>query len=278
MNKPYLWATMNSKDYKKICEAAIPVLKKTGNFILAQLNQVGRDEIERKGLNSLVSYVDKEAENMLVEGLGAILPDAGFITEENTVDQNKKEYTWIIDPLDGTSNFLHGIPHFAISVALMHQDQIVVGLIEDICKSQCYYASAQGGSFCEGQIIQVSETFKVSEALVATGFPYNVKDVAPLIRTLGYFMRYARGIRRYGAAALDLVYVASGKFDCYYESTLNSWDVAAGSLIVQEAGGKVSDFRGGEDYIFGREIIVANPDIHEAVQKIIKYLQLEKID
>lgn len=260
---------MNSKDYKKLCLEAIEVIKKTSAFIQGEMNMVSKNEIETKGLNSLVSYVDKEAEIMLVEGLGSLLPNSGFITEENTVQQDSKQYTWIIDPLDGTNNFLHGIPHFAISVALMVDDRIIIGMVEDICKKQCYYAWQGGGAFRENVPIKVSETSKVSESLIATGFPYKVEDVAPLIRTLGHFMRYARGIRRYGAAALDLAYVASGRFDCYYETTLNVWDVAAGALIVQEAGGKVTDFRGEHDYLFGREIIVANPFIHPEVQRIV---------
>lgn len=260
---------MERKDYKNICELSIPLIKSTGVFIKDELNKVTRAHIETKDLNSLVSYVDKEAEKQLVEGLRDILPDAGFITEEETIEQETKEATWIIDPLDGTSNYLHQIPHFSISVGLMVNDQIVVGIVLNAYSGECFYAWKDGGAYLDGTSISVSDTRGIDSSLIATGFPYKVHDVAPLIRTLGHFMRYARGIRRMGSAALDLAYVACGRFDCYYETTLNAWDVAAGTLIVTEAGGIVSDFVGGDNFLFGRHVIAANGHIHKDIQRVI---------
>jgi len=260
---------MEYKDHKIICEQALPIIKSVGEFIKGQLNQVEKSQIETKKRNSLVSYVDKEAERQLVSALGRILPASGFITEEDTVKQETKAVTWIIDPLDGTSNYLHRIPHFAVSVALMVDQEVVIGVVLNAHTDECFYAYKDGGAYLNGNPISVSKTPDVSDSLIATGFPYLVKDVAPLIRTLGHFMRYARGIRRFGAAALDLAFVACGRFDCYYETTLNSWDVAAGALIVKEAGGDVSDFQGGEDYIFGRQVIASNGIIHQDIQKVI---------
>ncbi len=261
---------MIDKDYKKICELCIPLIKTTGHFIKEQLFKVEKEQIEVKDLNSLVSYVDKQAEEELVAGLHKILPEAGFITEENTILQEEKRLTWIIDPLDGTSNFLHRIPHFAISVGLMVEQKIMIGIVLNAYSGECFYSWKDGGAYLDGRRIYVSDTVEVSNSLIATGFPYKVKDVAPLIRTLGHFMRHGRGIRRFGAAALDLAFVACGRFDCYYESTLNAWDVAAGILLVQEAGGKISDFEGGENYLFGKHIIAANPSIHKDILGIIK--------
>ncbi len=260
---------MESKDYKNICESVLPLVKSTGDFIKNELYQVEKSQIETKDLNSLVSYVDKEAEQLLVAGLKKILPDSGFITEENTIAQETKEATWIIDPLDGTSNYLHRIPHFSVSVGLMIGNEIVVGIVLHAYSGECFYAWQGGGAYLDGKRISVSDTSAVGSALIATGFPYEVDDVEPLIRTLGYFMRYARGIRRMGSAALDLAYVACGRFDCYYEISINAWDVAGGIIIVKEAGGVVSDFKGNDDYLFGRNIIVANPNIHKNVQEII---------
>lgn len=260
---------MERKDYKNICELSIPLIKSTGVFIKNELNKVTQAQIETKDRNSLVTYVDKEAEKQLVEGLRVILPDSGFITEEDTIEQETKESTWIIDPLDGTSNYLHRIPHFSVSVGLMVDDQIVVGIVLNAYSGECFYAWKNGGAYLDGAPISVSDTSRVDSSVIATGFPYKIDDVAPLIRTLGHFMRYARGIRRMGSAALDLAYVACGRFDCYYETTLNAWDVAAGTLIVTEAGGVVSDFDKGQNFLFGRQVIAANKHIHQDVHQVI---------
>ena len=151
----------------------------------------------------------------------------------------------------------------------MIDGEIRIGIVLNAHTDECYYAWEGGGSFLNGRPIRVSQTSAIGDALIATGFPYKIQDVAPLIRTLGYFMRYARGIRRYGAAALDLAYVASGRFDVYYETTLNSWDVAGGILLVQEAGGKVSSFDKQADPLFARSIIATNDKVYDEVVRII---------
>ncbi len=261
---------MSHKDYKIIAAECQPIMRKVGAFINNELGKVNNSDIEVKGLNSLVSYVDKQAEIMLVEELSKLLPEAGYITEEETVEQGGKEVEWIIDPLDGTNNFLHGIPHFAVSVGLKVGDQLTVGLVLSVVSGELFYASLDGGAFLDDRPIRVSSTPDLSQSLVATGFPYQVEDVAPLIRTLGHFMRYARGVRRMGAAALDLAYVACGRFDTFYETTLNAWDVAGGAVILSEAGGALSDFRGGDDYLFGQELIASNGLIHDQVMQAIK--------
>lgn len=260
---------MKNKDYKNLCAESLPLIKRTGKFIREELFKVEKSQIEVKDLNSLVSYVDMEAERQLVNDLGGLFPEAGFITEEDTVEQKHNGTAWIIDPLDGTSNYLHKIPHFAISVALMVDNQIVLGIVLNAYTGECFYAWKNGGAYLNGQVISVSETSEVSQSIIATGFPYKAEEVDPLMRTLGYFMQNGRGIRRFGAAALDLVFVACGRFDSYYEATLNAWDVAAGALIVQEAGGSVTDFKNGRDYLFGQTIIASNKLIHQEVQTII---------
>ncbi len=256
---------MTHKDYKNLCELTIPVVRSVGEFIRSEVEKISKSDIITKEHNSLVSYVDKSAEEKLVAALSVIYPGSGFITEEDTVDQVRKEGTWIIDPLDGTTNFLHNIPHYAVSVALMIEGEIVCGVVLNAATDHCYYAWKGGGAYHDGEVITVSETAQLSDSIVATGFPYRKDDVTPLLSMLTDMMRHARGIRRMGAAALDLVYVACGRFDCYYEANINAWDIAAGILIVQEAGGKVDDYSAGDDIIFGGKIMASNGIIHDEV-------------
>ena len=259
---------MNHKDYKILCEQLMPTVETVGAFIQGEVNRVNIDDIETKDRNSLVSYVDKEAEKMLVRDLRRILPTSGFITEENTVERSDSSQTWIIDPLDGTNNFLHRIPHFAISIALQVDGDIVIGIVYDVCKQDCYWAIKDGGAFINDVRINTSKTSLVESAMIATGFPYSIRDEYPIVNTLRYFMKEARGIRRYGAAALDLAYVACGRFDCYYETTLNSWDIAAGSLIVSEAGGRVTEFDGSHRFLESGQIVASNDHIHEELLQV----------
>ena len=261
---------MLNSDYKLISTQLQPIMRKVGIFIKKELGKVSKEQIEIKGRNSLVSYVDKSAEEMLVSALTKLIDGASFITEEETVEQGQSDVIWIVDPLDGTNNFLHGIPHFAVSVGLLVDGEIVVGQVLEVNSEELFTASKGNGAYLNDQLIKVSQTPSLSDALVGTGFPYQIDDVAPLIRTLGHFMRYGRGVRRMGAAALDLAYVACGRFDAYYETTLSPWDVAGGAILIKEAGGAISDFKGQENYIFGEQLIASNGHFHNELIKIIK--------
>lgn len=253
-----------------ICKQSCVIVREVGYFIKQELGKVGNKDIETKALNSLVSYVDKTAEEQLVKGLGAILPEATFLTEEATVEQKDGVFRWIIDPLDGTTNFLHQLPFFAISVGLQHQGKMVLGIILEVNRDECFYAWQGGGAFLNGKKINVSTSKKLEDSLIATGFPYSaLKHIKTYLKTLDFFMKNTRGVRRFGSAALDLAYVACGRFDAFYEYSLNAWDVAGGAIIVQEAGGIVMDFRGGSDYLFGGEIIALNPNIKTPVLESI---------
>lgn len=258
-------------DLEKYCREARTIVTNTGAFIKEELGKVKQDAIETKALNSLVSYVDKQAEQRLVAGLGELLPEATFLTEEETVVQQEGDLRWIIDPLDGTTNFLHQIPVFSVSVALQQKGQIVIGIVYEINQDECFYAWKDGGAFMNDQAIQVSSNSKLADALTATGFPYyNYDQMLPYLEILKHFMKYTRGIRRLGSAAVDLAYVACGRFDFFFEYSLNAWDVAGGAFIVQEAGGIVSDFQGGDDFLFGKEMIAACGNIYPEVLGIIK--------
>lgn len=257
-------------NYQEICEQAVPVIKRAGQFIREQLGNVKTGDIEVKALNSLVSYVDKNAEERLVEGLSKILPEAVFLTEEETVETQEGTYRWIIDPLDGTTNFLHQLPVFSVSVALQHNNDLVVGIVYEVNQDECFYAWQNGGAYLNGQRISVSSTQTLSDALIATGFPYYDYDrMASYIEVLKYFMQHTRGIRRLGSAAVDMAYVACGRFDTFYEYSLNAWDVAGGIVLVKEAGGQVTDFKGQDNYLFGKEMIASNSGLFEEVKKLI---------
>lgn len=258
-------------NYELICQKAIESVKTTGEFIRKEYFTFSSQHIEYKGLNNLVSYVDKTAEIQLVTALQNILPAAGFIAEEDTNSTVGEEYNWIIDPLDGTTNFIHGVPMFAISVALVKNKIPVIGIVYEIIRDECFYATKDGKAFCNDKEIQVSDCKIMNQSLLATGFPYyDFEKMEQYIQLLRHLMKNCHGLRRMGSAAIDLVYVACGRFDTFFEYNLNSWDVAGGALIVERAGGKVTDFEGTNNYVFGGEILATNGHIHAEILDICK--------
>jgi myo-inositol-1(or 4)-monophosphatase len=244
-----------------ICHNVCELSKTTGAFILAERSKFSTTQIEIKGKNDFVSYVDKTSEKLIVEGLEKLLPEAGFIAEEGTSTKKGEVYNWIIDPLDGTTNFIHGIPCFAISIALMRNQELIMGVIYEINFDECFYAWEGSKAYLNGKEISVSKIDKVSDSLIATGFPYyDYSRLNEYMELFKHFMKNTHGLRRLGSAATDLAYVACGRFEGFYEYYLQPWDVAAGAFIVKQAGGKVTDFKGEENYIFGREIVAGNSD------------------
>ena len=258
-------------DVENICKKCLSEISFVGSFIEKELGKVQNDKIEHKSLNSLVSYVDKTAEEMLVESCLQILPDSCFITEEETIsNSSEKDWRWIIDPLDGTTNFLHQIPFFSISVALQYQSKTVLGIVYEINRKEMFYAWSGAGCFLNGKQVRVTQTKNLADTLIATGFPYyDFEKTENYLKLLGLLMPKTRGIRRIGSAALDLAYTACGRFDAFYEYSLAPWDVAAGAFLVEEAGGKISDFKGGDNYLFGKEMLATNPFIFEEMQQLI---------
>ncbi|XOV92449.1 MAG: inositol monophosphatase family protein [Bacteroidota bacterium] len=241
-----------------------------GQFIREESMQFSLKDVELKGKSDLVSYVDKQAEKLLVNDLSKLLPEAGFITEEGTIDQQDKELTWIIDPLDGTTNFVHGVPSYAVSVGLKKENEIILGFVYEINRSECFYAWKDGGAYLNGEPIQVSPVKNLDEGLYSTGFPANsfpkVEEYLSILRSL---LSQSHGIRRMGSAATDLAYVACGRLEGFFEYNLKPWDVAGASIIIKEAGGYVSDFNGGDNYLFGREII-AGCKIHSQLVEVVQ--------
>jgi len=253
-------------DYVSLCQSVCKVAQDAAAYISTEAKRLKTGDIETKGLHNYVTYVDKNAEKLIVEALRKLLPEAGFIVEENTIDKKGTKYNWIVDPLDGTTNFIHGIPCYSVSIALMENDTTVIGVVYEVNLNECFYAYLNSPAYLNGKEIKVSNALYLSDSLLATGFPYyDYKYLDNYLAFFKFLMHESRGVRRLGSAAVDLAYVACGRFDGFYEYSLNPWDVAAGAFIVKQAGGKVCDFSGGKNYIFGKEIIASNPFIYKQI-------------
>lgn len=258
-------------DLEKICEEVNLLSKKVGAFIKAQ--KISLNDIEIKAKNSLVTYVDKTAEKMIVQRLAELIPESGFITEEETITKTGEKYNWIIDPLDGTTNFIHSVPCFCVSIGLKRDEELILGVIYEINLDELFYAWEGSKAYLNGKEIKVSPTLTIENALVATGFPYyDYEKQNEYMLLFQDLMKSSRGLRRLGSAAVDLAYVACGRYDAFYEYSLNSWDVAAGAFIVRQAGGVVSDFSGTDNFLFGKELIACNKEIYdEFLKKVALY-------
>ena len=256
---------------QNIIQQVTELSKEVGDFIRNEKEKINSDVIENKGLHDFVTYVDKTSEQKLIDGLLKIIPNSGFIAEENTADYKGEEYRWIVDPLDGTTNFIHGLSPFAISIALQQNEKTIAGIVYEINLDECFYAYKNGGAFLNNKAISVSKAKKVKDSLIATGFPYyDYSRIDNFMKSLNYFIQNSHGVRRLGSAATDLVYVACGRLEAFYEYSLSPWDVAAGAFIVQEAGGNVCDFNGTDNWLFGKEIIASNPFVYDEFLDIVK--------
>lgn len=257
-------------DLKSLCAEIETAARMAGEFIKNESAIFDINDTETKGLNNFVSYVDKGSEKMLVEKLAPLISDAGFITEEGTSVKKGLKYNWIIDPLDGTTNFLHGVHPFAVSIGLMEDKEVIAGVIHEAGGNETFTAWKNGGAWLNGQRIHVSSIPKVSGSLAATGFPYNLFDrLDPYMNLLTYLLKNTHGLRRLGCASIDLAYVACGRFDLFFEYDLKLWDIAAGMLIVREAGGRFSDFSGNMANLTGDETIASNSFIYYELLEII---------
>ncbi|NVO30949.1 inositol monophosphatase family protein [Hymenobacter lapidiphilus] len=258
-------------DYNQISFQLAAVTRYAGQFIRQESATFNRSHIESKGVHDLVSYVDKETEKLLVAGLREVLPEAGFITEEGTEGAERaEEFNWIIDPLDGTTNFVHGLPVYCVSVGLVRGQELVAGVVYEVVRDECFRAAKGGGAFCNELPIHVSDVPDLNSSLIATGFPYTDFGLMDdYLKVLGAFMRGSHGVRRVGSAAADLAYVAAGRFEGFFEFNLNSYDVAAGILLVREAGGRVTEFLADGDPLSGREILASNGLVHGEMRELI---------
>jgi myo-inositol-1(or 4)-monophosphatase len=232
-------------------------------------NQLDRLEYSSKGRNDYVSQADVEAERAVLDVLTRAYPDHGIIAEESG-EREGSEYTWIIDPLDGTTNFLHGFPMFAVSVAVKRAGVLEHGVVYDPLHDEMFTASRGEGAQLNGKRIRVSTTRKLAPSLLGTGFPFrDLAIIEPWMRSFQSLLPKTSGIRRAGAAALDLAYVAAGRLDGFWEFGLKPWDMAAGALLIREAGGLVADVSGGQDFLESGNLVSANPLIFEEFRKIV---------
>jgi myo-inositol-1(or 4)-monophosphatase len=230
---------------------------------LIQRNYARPKTIRKKAENDLVTETDVAVEEFLKKHLAALLPQSVFLAEESASGQALRDGTWIVDPLDGTTNFAHGLPFVATSVALWDQGEPVLGVVNLPLLGEVFTAVLGGGTCCNGESVHVSDTTELSQSLVATGFPYDIQTFLPeILRNLELFLPRTRGVRRPGAAALDLAYVACGRYDGFWESALHPWDTAAGILLVTEAGGRVSQYSGASYTPGDRGVVASNGHVH----------------
>lgn len=253
-----------------LCAQVQELAREVGRFIHDERLKFTADDIIYKGKTDMVTYVDKTSESRIVAGLKDLLPGSGFIAEEGTAKDDGEKYRWVIDPLDGTTNYIHGLSPFSVSIALLDSDEIIMGVIYEVSLDEMFYAWKGSKAYMNGKEIRVSKAAKTVDSLIATGFPYyDFSKLDRYMEAMDFFMRNSQGMRRLGSAAADLAYVAAGRFEGFYEHALHSWDVAAGIIIVKQAGGKVCDFSGGENYLFGGELIACNANYFEEFYSIV---------
>jgi len=253
---------------------ALRAARKAGEYIERSTERLDLLTIEEKGRNDYVSEVDRKSEQEILYQLSKAYPDHCFQGEETGTSGNPdSEYRWVIDPLDGTTNFLHGIPHFAVSIACFHKDQLLHGVVLDPVKREEFTASRGKGAMLNDRRIRVSSRKQLEGALIGTGVPfsgYALEHIEPYLASLKEIASQTAGIRRAGSAALDLAYVAAGRFDGFWETNLKEWDFAAGALLIKEAGGLISDFKGGNDYLKTGDLVCANPKLIKSLLQIVE--------
>ena len=252
--------------------------RKAGGRLRRDFGEVAHLQVSRKGPSDFVSKADQASERTLWDELRAARPDWGFVLEEGgTIEGDPDKPRWIIDPLDGTSNFLHGIPHFAISIAVQEPKlggdgwgDVVAGLVYQPVTDESFWAEKARGAWLQDARLRVSARRQLGDALIATGIPYHAHgDFAEWTRVFSAVGPQVAGIRRFGSAALDLAWVAAGRFDGFWESHLQSWDTAAGCLLVREAGGFVTDYRGRSQPICAEQVVAGNDQLHSRLHKLV---------
>jgi myo-inositol-1(or 4)-monophosphatase len=257
---------------RKALEFVKRLARHVGDKIARKAGQPKR--ISFKGEVDLVTQFDREAQNMIIKGLKRGYPDFGVLSEEDVDRDTDRPVKWIVDPLDGTTNFAHGLPIWAISIALEVKGDVVLGVVYDPNRNEMFYSRRNSGAYLDRRRIKVSSTKKLAHSLLVTGFPYDIRISKNnnLIQFNTFAVR-SRAVRRLGSAALDLCYTACGRFDGYWEMKLSPWDQAAGALILREAGGRITDFKGKEFNIYGDEVLGTNGKIHGQMMRVLKGLQ-----
>ena len=263
---------MNHLDLEKCTLAVCDVARRAGAYIREERQKFSLDSVERKHAHDYVSYVDKGSEKLIVSALRELLPEAGFITEEGLAGHDAEQMLWVVDPLDGTTNFIHQYAPYAVSIALLQGRTVLIGVVYEICANECFYAWQGGGAYLDGKPLHVSNQ-KIQDALLCFQFPYNSEAYKPTIKHLiDTFYGNIGSIRACGSAAMALCQVAAGRLDGYAEQYLGQWDFMAGSLIVMEAGGRVTDYAGSGDFTQGNSVVATNGVIQQEILDCIATL------
>lgn len=257
INKPVM-------DIEQLTEQVKVLALETGRFLREQRRTFERGRVEKKAAHDYVSYVDKASEQRLVSRLHEWLPQAGFIAEEGSGAHGDEELCWLVDPLDGTTNFIHDNAPYCISIALRNREETLLGVVYECCRDELFWATKGGKAYLNGKEIHVSSVDNPDDAFIALGFPYNAEVYRPFALSLVEQL-YGRvgGLRLQGAAAAELCYVAAGRFEVRIEALLGPWDIAAGALILKQAGGRVTDFEGAENYGDARYVLASNGKLHD---------------
>lgn len=220
---------------------------------------------------NLVTEFDKKSEKTIIDFIKKEYPAHSVLAEESGMHDSSSEYLWVIDPLDGTTNFAHGLPIFSVSIGVQKNGEMICGVVYDVMRDAMYSAEKGSGSFCNGRKLSVSTNDDLHKSVLVTGFPYNVHENPDFAyERFAAFLRVARAVRRLGSAAIDMSYVAEGVFDGFWEVSLNSWDMAAGIILIEEAGGKITDFEGNPTNIFGKQILTSNGKVHSAMIDVLR--------
>ena len=245
--------------------------QKAGRGLLRDFNEVEKLQVSMKGPGEFVTVADTRAERAIRDELARARPGYGFLMEESGASGGETPFRWIVDPLDGTTNFLHGLPHFAVAIALEREREVIAGVIHDPVKDETFWAEKGEGAFLNDQRLRVSARRRLPEAVIATGIPFQGRgEHSAYLGQLAAVMAHTAGVRRFGSAALDLAYVAAGRFDGFWEQWLSPWDIAAGILLVREAGGFVSEIDGRQEMLRTGSVLAANQHLHAALGKLVR--------
>jgi myo-inositol-1(or 4)-monophosphatase len=250
---------------------AIEAAKEAGKYLKYSVGKVKSIEMKQGEERNLVSEIDKTSEAKIISIIKRHYPNHAILAEESGASSMSADYKWVIDPLDGTTNFLHGLPIFCVTLAVEYKGEIVAGVVYDPNLDELYTAEKGSGAYCNGKRMRVTQTSDLIGSLLVTGFPYDIAQNPD--NAVGHFVNFlmeGQGLRRLGSAALDLSYIAAGRFDGFWEVNLNPWDMAAGVLFVQEAGGKVTDFSGVPSSIYNKQVLATNGVIHDAMLQVLK--------
>ncbi len=262
---------MNDNLSNEFLKTAVTSARLAGDIILKNLGRLSTSDVQTKQAFDFVTKVDRWSEAVIIQTIREKFPSHTFLAEETLKQEDTGDYRWIIDPLDGTTNFIHSYPMFSVSIALEYERAIVIGVVFDPLRDELFHAVRGKGAFLNNRQISVSETSLLERSLIATGFPFRAKEMIDLyLKTFKEVFAGVSDIRRAGSAAIDLAYVAAGRFEGFFELKLSPWDIAAGSLLITEAGGMITDFDGGTDYLSTGNIVTGNKYVQSEILRIVR--------